>query len=88
MLGVFPSTALRAVPLPIFDEEELTLRPRETFEREADATWRADWRYLATPLAQRVEAINADTPGLALPKPVIDKLYWANARRFFRLGKS
>ena len=57
------------------------------FERDADATWRADWRYLATPLSQRVEAIGADTPGLALPKGVIDKLYWANARRFFRLGK-
>ena len=57
------------------------------FEREADATWRADWRYLATPRSQRVEAIGAETPGLALPRPVIDKLYWANARRFFQLGQ-
>ena len=58
----------------------------DDFEGEADRTWRADWRYLATPLSQRVDAINADTPGLALPKPVIDKVYWANARRFFKLG--
>ena len=58
----------------------------EDFEGEADRTWRADWRYLATPLPQRVDAINADTPGLALPRAVIDKIYWANARRFFKLG--
>ena len=57
------------------------------FAGEADATWRADWRYLATPLAQHVAAINADVPGLALPRAVIDKLYSANARRFFRLDK-
>jgi predicted TIM-barrel fold metal-dependent hydrolase len=56
------------------------------FEQEADDTWRADWRYLATAGSQHVEAINAEVPGLALPKAVIDKLYWANARRFFRLG--
>ena len=33
------------------------------FEREADAAWRADWRYLATPLPQRVDAIGADAKG-------------------------
>ena len=55
------------------------------FAREADQVWRADWRYLATPLSQRVEAINADARGLDLPRAVIDKIYWKNARRFFRL---
>lgn len=55
------------------------------FSGEADKTWRADWRYLATPLGQRVDAINADVTGLDLPKPVIDKIYWSNARRFFKL---
>ena len=57
------------------------------FPKEADQVWRADWRYLATPLSQRVDAINADAPGLALPRPVIDKIYWKNAQRFFKLGK-
>lgn len=47
--------------------------------------WRADWRYLATPLSQRVDAINADASGLNLPRSVIDKVYWKNARAFFRL---
>jgi len=55
------------------------------FPGEADKTWRADWRYLATPLPQRVDAINADAKGLDLPKPVIDKIYWSNAQRFFKL---
>jgi predicted TIM-barrel fold metal-dependent hydrolase len=55
------------------------------FAREADRVWRADWRYLATPLAQRVDAIGADAKGLDLPRTVIDKIYWKNARRFFRL---
>jgi predicted TIM-barrel fold metal-dependent hydrolase len=53
------------------------------FTGEADRVWRADWRYLATPLGQRVDAINADARGLALPRAVIDKIYWKNARRFF-----
>lgn len=56
------------------------------FAAEADRVWRADWRYLATPLSQRVDAIGADAAGLALPREVIDKLYYANARRVFRLG--
>jgi predicted TIM-barrel fold metal-dependent hydrolase len=55
------------------------------FAKEADQVWRADWRYLATPLGQRVDAINADARGLALPRAVIDKIYWKNARRFFKL---
>jgi predicted TIM-barrel fold metal-dependent hydrolase len=57
------------------------------FPKEADQVWRADWRYLATPLSQRVDAIGADAPGLALPRPVIDKIYWKNAQRFFKLAK-
>lgn len=57
----------------------------DDFPAEADKTWRADWRYLATPLSQPVAAIGADAKGLALPKTVIDKIYWANARRFFKL---
>lgn len=53
------------------------------FAREADRVWRNDWRYLATLLSQRVDAINADASGLGLPRSVIDKIYWKNAQRFF-----
>ncbi len=53
------------------------------FSHEADTTWRSDWRYLATPLHQYVDAIKADTAGLALPRAVIDKIYYGNAQRVF-----
>ena len=57
----------------------------DDFAAEADRVWRSDWRYLATGRSQRVDAINADARGLALPRAVIDKIYWSNARRFFRI---
>ena len=57
------------------------------FAGEADRVWRADWRYLATPLSQRVDAIQADAKGLDLPRAVIDKIYAKNAQRFFRLDR-
>ncbi|MBB5716629.1 amidohydrolase family protein [Sphingomonas aerophila] len=57
----------------------------DDFPGQEDRVWRADWRYLATPLSQHVDAINADAKGLGLPREVINKIYWANAHRFFRL---
>jgi predicted TIM-barrel fold metal-dependent hydrolase len=39
---------------------------------------------LATPDVQHIEAIKADVKGLALPREVIDKIYYANARRIFK----
>ena len=53
------------------------------FEAEADKFWRSDWIYLATAGVQHVDAIKADVKGLALPKAVIDKIYYTNARRVF-----
>lgn len=70
-----PDPAARAQNPPATDD----------FAGEADKVWRADWRYLATPLSQRVDAINADAVGLNLPREVIDKIYWKNARKFFRI---
>ena len=58
----------------------------DDFAKEADMVWRSDWRYLATSLSQPVEALgNKPTKGLALPRFVIDKIYFANARRVFHL---
>ena len=54
------------------------------FEVEADEFWRSDWLYLATSEVQHIDAIEADVKGLALPKSVIDKIYYSNARRVFR----
>jgi len=53
------------------------------FEVEADGFWRSDWLYLATGDVQHIEAIKADVKGLALPKSVIDKIYFSNAHRVF-----
>jgi predicted TIM-barrel fold metal-dependent hydrolase len=56
------------------------------FPKEADAFWRSDWAYLATATAQHIDAIQADAIGLALPRSVVDKIYFQNARRVFGLA--
>ncbi len=58
-----------------------------SFAKEADDFWRSDWAYLATATSQRIDAIAADVRGLALPRTVIDKIYWHNARRVFFAGR-
>jgi hypothetical protein len=58
------------------------------FKREAHAVWTADWRYLATDQTQNVEVLHADVPGLALPRTVIDKIYYANSAREFVPAKA
>jgi len=68
---------------------DLTLNPDQNaaeFKTEAHDVWTRDWRYLATDESQRVEIIKADVPGLALPRAVIDKLYYGNAARAFALN--
>ena len=56
------------------------------FRSQAAAVWRSDWRYLATAEIQRIDTIDADVPGLALPREVIDRIYWNNAARVFGLA--
>ncbi|MEZ0470728.1 amidohydrolase family protein [Luteimonas salinilitoris] len=56
--------------------------PQE-FKQAAHAVWTSDWRYLATDGSQYVKTIEADVPGLALPRDVIDKVYYRNAVRVF-----
>ena len=58
------------------------------FCRAAHGIWTSDWRYLATDESQRVNALDADVPGLALPRDVIDKIYYGNAVRVFELADS
>ena len=55
------------------------------FKRSAHEVWTNDWKYLATDETQRVEIIKADVPGLALPRAVIDKIYYQNAKQAFAL---
>ncbi len=53
------------------------------FRKEAHEFWLSDWIYLATAETQRIDDIDADIVGLQLPRSVIDKIYWSNARRTF-----
>jgi predicted TIM-barrel fold metal-dependent hydrolase len=71
-----PDPAARAQNPPVTDD----------FAGEADRVWRSDWKYLATPLSQPVAAIRGEAAGLALPRAVIDKVYYGNARRVLHLG--
>lgn len=68
---------------------DLTLNPGDDaaeFKASAHDTWTRDWRYLATDETQRVEIIKADVKGLALPREVIDKIYFANAKKTYGLN--
>lgn len=56
------------------------------FKAEAHTVWQSDWRYLATGERQRVDVLDADVAGLALPREVIDKVYYGNAAREFKLA--
>lgn len=65
---------------------DLTYNPGDdatAFRTAAHDYWRNDWAYLATDTVRRVDDINADVKGLSLPKSVIDKIYYSNARRVF-----
>ena len=65
---------------------DLTLNPDEdvaAFRQAAHEVWTNDWAYLATSGTRHVADIDADVTGLALPKSVIDKIYYANAQREF-----
>jgi len=69
---------------------DLTLNPGEDpqgFKKVAHDYWLRDWTYLATGETQRVDDIEADARGLALPRAVIDKIYYANAKREFLAGR-
>ncbi len=55
------------------------------FRGQAHAAWTADWRYLATGETQHVAVIEADVPGLGLPRAVIDKIFYGNAVALFGL---
>lgn len=54
-----------------------------TLRKEAHERWVSDWRYFNTAETQRVAELSDPVPGLALPRAVIDKLYYRNAERLF-----
>ena len=57
------------------------------FQQQAHKKWLEDWRYLNTEDALTVPEVDGDITGLALPKAVIDKIYFANAHKLFNLSE-
>jgi predicted TIM-barrel fold metal-dependent hydrolase len=53
---------------------------------EAHKRWLADWRYLAGDELLTSPDIDGGFRGLHLPRDVIDKIYYANARAVFLAG--
>lgn len=53
------------------------------FSKTAHNVWQNDWKYLATSNVQNVAQIHANVKGLQLPKSVINKIYYANAKSQF-----
>lgn len=47
--------------------------------------WSEDWAYLTTDLNMTVDEVDGDFKGLRLPKEVIDKIYYANAIKWFNI---
>ena len=45
--------------------------------------WYGDWKYLATDMVMQSRFINKDVKGLRLPKEALDKIYYANAVRWY-----
>lgn len=54
----------------------------EVYEK-AKKRWLSEWRYFNT--AEQIEIWELDEPvqGLRLPKSIVDKIYWQNAKRVF-----
>lgn len=55
----------------------------QQLRRDAHANWLRDWQYLATNLTFSVPELDLPVHGLGLPKNVIQKIYAANAERFY-----
>jgi predicted TIM-barrel fold metal-dependent hydrolase len=50
---------------------------------EAHDAWLHDWRFLAGDARMQSDDFEGSFAGLALPRPVIDKIYRDNARKLF-----
>jgi predicted TIM-barrel fold metal-dependent hydrolase len=65
---------------------DLTRSPEASdagFAEEAQEVWTTDWRYLACDDAMTSTEFPGTFRGLALPRPVLAKIYGSNARRLF-----
>ena len=54
-------------------------------KQEVHKKWLEDWKYLNTDLSMEVPEVDGKIIGLALPKEVINNLYFANTKHFFNI---
>jgi predicted TIM-barrel fold metal-dependent hydrolase len=55
------------------------------FEKRMHDTWLDDWKYLVTDLEMTSTKFDGKFTGLKLPKEVIDKIYFKNAVKWYKL---
>lgn len=55
---------------------------REGLARELEDTWMRDWRFLVTDDTLTSNLVNESYRGIKLPKQVVDKIYFHNARKW------
>jgi len=57
---------------------------KENFQKQIHKTWLRDWEYLATKNKMNSDLIDGEFRGLQLPKEVLDKIYSANAKHWYK----
>lgn len=57
----------------------------ENAKRDMHETWMDDWKYFVTDEMMIVEEVDGEFRGLRLPRKVVDKLYYHNAIRWFKM---
>ncbi|RJP62770.1 MAG: amidohydrolase [Ignavibacteriales bacterium] len=65
---------------------DLIIGPKDdttVFKQVTRDKWLSDWKYLATDLTMSVNSVKGEFKGLALPKEVINKIYYSNAEKLF-----
>jgi predicted TIM-barrel fold metal-dependent hydrolase len=57
---------------------------KESFHKRMHETWLRDWEYLVTDNTMTSHLIDGEFQGLKLPKEVVDKIYSANTRKWYK----
>jgi len=58
---------------------------KESFQNRMHETWLTDWEYLVTDHKMTSSLIDGEFRGLKLPKEVVDKIYAANTKMYYKI---
>lgn len=59
----------------------------EQVKKNAHQTWSMDWQYFVTSDSMQNEKVNGKFKGLRLPKKIVDKIYYENARKWYYMDE-